>query len=88
MLDPTSPHCPCWCDQVVLTLWRFALADHVLDDVIAPLSSSWHQMDSLVLSWINDTLIVELQDIARERKGTDHQAWITLEDQFLGNLEA
>jgi hypothetical protein len=45
-------------------------------------------MDSLVLSWINDTLIVELQDIARERKGTDHQAWIALEDQFLGNLEA
>jgi hypothetical protein len=33
VLDPTSSHYPCWRGQVLLTLQRYALDDHVLDDV-------------------------------------------------------
>jgi hypothetical protein len=73
---------------VVLTLRRFALADHVLDEPVAPLSPSWVQMDNVVLSWLNDTITVKLQDIVRDQADTAHQAWLALEDQFLGNREA
>jgi hypothetical protein len=88
VLDPTSSHYPRWCAQVVLTLRRFALADHVLDEPVAPLSPSWVQMDNVVLSWLNDTITVKLQDIVRDQADTAHQAWLALEDQFLGNREA
>jgi hypothetical protein len=33
VLDPASSHYPCWRRQVLLTLQRYALDDHVLDDV-------------------------------------------------------
>jgi hypothetical protein len=58
MLDPESSHYPRWQAQVVLTLRWYALADHVL---VAPLSPSWYQMDSVVLSWLNGIITVELQ---------------------------
>ena len=40
MLDQASSHYPRWQAQVVLTLRRYALADHVLDDPVDPLSPS------------------------------------------------
>ena len=88
VLDPASSHYPRWRAQVVLTLRRFALADHVLDDPVAPLSPSWVQMDSMVISWLHNTITVELQDIIRDQSNTARQAWLALEDQFLGNREA
>lgn len=45
-------------------------------------------MDSVVLSWILATVIVELQDIVHERGGTVRLAWVAIKDQFLGNSEA
>lgn len=45
-------------------------------------------MDNVVLSWLYGTLTIELQDIVREREGIARQAWVALEDQFLGNQEA
>ena len=63
VLDSASSHYPWWRAQVILTLRRFALADHVLDDPIVSLSPSWVQMDSVVVSWLNGTITVELQDI-------------------------
>jgi hypothetical protein len=45
-------------------------------------------MDSVVLSWLHGTIIVELQDIIRDQADTSHQAWLTLEEQFLGNWDA
>jgi hypothetical protein len=64
----TSSHYPRWRAQVVLTLRLYALTDHVLDDLVAPLSPSWYQMDSVVLSWLHSTITVELQDIIRTRR--------------------
>jgi hypothetical protein len=45
-------------------------------------------MDSVVLSWLNDTISVKLQDIVHDQEGTAHQAWLALEEQFLRNREA
>ncbi|XP_008656841.2 uncharacterized protein [Zea mays] len=88
VLDPTSSHYPRWRAQVLLTLRRFALADHVLYDLVTPLSPSWAQMDSVVLFWLNNTITVELQDIVRDQADTARQLWLALEDQFFRNREA
>jgi hypothetical protein len=60
VLDPVCSYYSRWRAHVVLTLRRFALADHVLDDVVAPLPPSRYQMDNMVLSWLHDTITVEL----------------------------
>jgi hypothetical protein len=45
-------------------------------------------MDSVAFSWLHDTIIVELKDIIRDQADTARQAWLALEEQFLGNREA
>jgi hypothetical protein len=45
-------------------------------------------MDFVVLSWLHGTIIVELQDIIRDQEDTGCQAWLALEEQFLGNRDA
>eukprot|EP00267_Zea_mays_P056415 XP_023156451.1 angiomotin-like [Zea mays] len=44
VLDPASSHYPRWRGQVLLTLRRYVLADHVLDDLDAPPTPSWHRV--------------------------------------------
>jgi hypothetical protein len=88
VLDPASSHYPRWRGQALLTLRRYALADHVLDDIEAPPSPSWSLMNSVVLSWFHDTITIELQDIIRDQSDTGHQSWLALEEQFLGNRDA
>jgi hypothetical protein len=73
---------------VLLTLRRFALADHVLDDIVAPPSLAWSLMDTVVLSWLHGTITVELQDIIHDQAHMGRQAWLALEEQFLGNRDA
>jgi hypothetical protein len=41
-------------------LRRYALDDHVLDDVATPPSRARSLMDSVVLSWFHGTITVEL----------------------------
>jgi hypothetical protein len=67
VLDPVSSHYPRWRGQVLLTLRRYALDDHVLDDIAAPPSPDWSLMDTMVLSWLHETITVELQDIIRDQ---------------------
>jgi hypothetical protein len=45
---------------VLLTLWRFALTDHVLYGIIAPPFPAWSLMDTVVLSWLHGTITVKL----------------------------
>jgi hypothetical protein len=87
VLDPASSHYPRWRGQVLLTLRRFVLDDHVLVDHDAPPPRSWCLMDSVFLSWLHGTIIVELQDIICDQADTARQAWLALEDQFLGNRD-
>jgi hypothetical protein len=88
VLDLASSHYPRWRAQVILTLQRYALADHVLDAPATILSPLWIQMDSVVLSWLNGIITIELQNIIRDQADIARQVWLTLEGQFLGNLEA
>jgi hypothetical protein len=53
-------HYPRWRGQVILTLRRYALDDHALDDVATPLSPAWSLMDTVVLSWLHETITIEL----------------------------
>jgi hypothetical protein len=73
VLDPASSHYPRWRGQVLLTLRRFVLDDHVLVDHDAPPPRSWCIMDNVVLSWLHDTITVELQDIIRDQADTARQ---------------
>jgi hypothetical protein len=84
VLAPDSTQYPRWRDQVLQTLRRYALADHVLPTVAAP-TEDWLLMDEVVLSWIHGTLTAELQDIVRVPDDTAHRIWGALEAQFLGN---
>lgn len=45
-------------------------------------------MDSVVLSWILETIVVELQYVIREHGGTARQALVAIEVQFIDNREA
>ena len=86
VLDANSSAYARWRDLVLLTLQRYALADHVLADRTST-APSWFRMDSVVLSWILGTLTVELQDVVREAGSTARQARVALESQFWGNRE-
>jgi hypothetical protein len=74
VLAPDSTQYPRWRDQVLQTLRRYALADHVLSAVPDP-SEDWLLMDEVVLSWIHGTLTTELQDIVRVPNDTAHRIW-------------
>ena len=39
------------------------------------------------MSWIFETISLDIQDLVRTHGGTARQAWVTLEGQFLGNAE-
>jgi hypothetical protein len=45
-------------------------------------------MDSVVLSWLHDAIVFELQDIICDQADTGQQAWLALEEQFLRNRDA
>jgi hypothetical protein len=45
-------------------------------------------MDTMVLSWVHDTINVELQDIIRDQANMGRQAWLALKEQLLGNWDA
>jgi uncharacterized membrane protein YgcG len=69
-------------------LERYTLVDHFTAATAASATPSWWRMDSVVLLWILGTLTVDLQATIRERGVTTRQAWLAIEDQFLGNCEA
>jgi hypothetical protein len=87
VLEPESSSYARWRD-LVLTLCRYALDDHVLVDTsVAVQTPSWLRLDSIVLSWIIGTISLDLHDLVRNTADA-RQAWLALEGQFLGNAEA
>jgi hypothetical protein len=78
VLAPDSTQYPRWRDQVLQTLRRYALADHVLSTVTDSMED-WLLVDEVVLSWIHGTLTAELQDIVRVSEDTAHRIWGALE---------
>jgi hypothetical protein len=62
VLDASSAHYARWRDNVLLTLWRYALSDHVLSDDTFVRVHAWDRMDMAVKSWLYGTISFELQD--------------------------
>jgi hypothetical protein len=87
ILEPLSPDYKRWRDLVLLTLHRYALDDHVLSDVANP-SVYWARLDNIMVTWILDTLSLELYKIIRDLTETTRQAWLVIEAQFLDNNES
>jgi hypothetical protein len=73
ILKPSSSDYKWWRDLMLLTLHRYALDDHVLSDVANP-SVYWARLDSIVVTWILDTLSLELHEIIQEPTETTRQA--------------
>jgi hypothetical protein len=44
-------------------------------------------MDTVVRSWLYNTISPELQDVTRQNGHTPCDAWLALENQFIGNHE-
>jgi hypothetical protein len=65
VLDPLSTKYPWWHNMMLLTLRRYTLDNHVLTDKI-DITTSWYHYDGFVLTWMLDTLSVELQEIIHE----------------------
>ena len=87
VLELESPSYTHWRD-LVLTLRRYALDDHILVDTsVVVQTPSWLRLDSVVLSWILGTISLDLHDLVCNSLDA-RRARLTLEGQFLGNAEA
>jgi hypothetical protein len=87
VLDASSTHYAHWRDNVLLTLQQYALADRVLSDATFPDVPAWDRMDTVVQSWLYNTILPKLQDVTCQNGHTTRDAWLALEDQFISNRE-
>jgi hypothetical protein len=87
VLDSSSTHYVRWCDIMLLTLRWYALTDQVLSDASFPDIPTWDGMDTVVRSSLYDTISLELQDVTHQNSHMAHDAWLALENQFIGNCE-
>jgi hypothetical protein len=62
-LDLSSAHYGWWRDNVLLTLGRYSLSDHLLLDTTSVGVPAWDRMDSVVKSWSWGTISPDLQDV-------------------------
>ena len=61
LLDPAPSSYGRWRDQVLLTLRRYALDDHVLlDTSIEARDVAWLCLNSVAMSWIFETISLDL----------------------------
>ena len=72
---------------MMMTLTRYALADHVESDDVLPDDPGWKRMDSVVLTWLSNSISSELKRMVRERGHTARYLWVVIESQFLDNRE-
>jgi hypothetical protein len=86
-LDLSSTHYARWRNNVLLTLGHYSLSDHVLLDTTYVGVSAWDWMDSIIKSWIWGIISHDLQDITQQHGHTARDAWLALENHFLGNCE-
>jgi hypothetical protein len=72
---------------MLMALTWYSLVDHVLSDAAFIDDPVWTRMDAVVLCWVTNTIIVDLQEVVRECGHLARHLWLTLENQFLGNRE-
>jgi hypothetical protein len=86
-LDLYSMHYAWWHDNVLLTLGRYSLSDHVLMDTTYVGVLSWDRMDSVAKSWIYGTIFPDLEDVTRQHGHTTRNAWLASKNHFLSICE-
>jgi hypothetical protein len=86
-LDLSSRHYTRWHDNVLLTLGRYSLSDHVLLDTTYISVLAWDRMDNVIKLWIWGTNSPDLQFITQQCSHMAHDAWLAIENHFLGNRE-
>jgi hypothetical protein len=75
-----------WHDLMEQALQRYALIKHGTDDALSN-DPGWIRMDSVVLNWISNSILVDLHQVVQERRCTSRHLWLAIENQFLGNRE-
>jgi hypothetical protein len=66
-LDLSSVQHARWCDNILLTLGRYSLSDHVLLDTTSVSVPAWDRMDIVIKLWIWGTISPDLQDVVQQR---------------------
>jgi hypothetical protein len=87
ILDATSDNYARWRDNMLLALTSYALADHVESNDAFPDNPGWAKMDAIILSWLTNTISLDLMEVIRERGRTARHLWLGLQNQFHGNHE-
>lgn len=87
ILDVASTNYAHWREQFLLTVEKFSLDAHVLQDSPLPGHPDWVRMDCVVRSWIYGTLSNDLADTVMTPGATTRSVWLAVESQFLGNRE-
>jgi hypothetical protein len=87
MLDTTSSNYTIWCDLMLMALTQYSLADHVLSDNAFTNDPAWTWMDTIIVCWLNNTIIADLQEVVQELSHATRFLWLALENQLLGNHE-
>lgn len=87
VLDTDSPNYTQWRGLFLLAVGKYELSDHVLSDTSLSTDPAWTRMECVVLSWIFGTISASLVQLVMSPGTTARRAWLSLEDQFLGNKE-
>jgi hypothetical protein len=65
---------------MLLTLQRYILNDHISSDAPTLDEPHWRQMDSVVLSWLHNTITIDLQETNNAYDRTTQQLWVALKE--------
>jgi hypothetical protein len=88
VLDHTTDNYNCWRSMFLIVLGRYTLTDYVLSDDTNDDRPTWVQMDYTVLTWLYCTIHADLQQSTMTRKLNMRDAWLYLENEFLGQRES
>jgi hypothetical protein len=66
VLDSSSTNYTSWRDLMEQALQRYTLIKHITDDALSN-DSRWIQMDNIVLNWVSNSILANLQQVVRER---------------------
>ena len=82
----TAGNYPRWREQFLLAVTKYSLLDHVHSDSVSALAD-WTRMDAVVKSWLYSTVSADLADAVIDHRASAREAWLAIEDHFLGNQE-
>jgi hypothetical protein len=82
----TAGNYPRWREQFLLAVTKYSLLEHAHSDYVSALAD-WTRMDAVVKSWLYSTVSADLADAVIDHRVSAREAWLAIEDHFLGNQE-